>query len=59
MKKFSNFVLGAIIGGAAGFLAGSLLVSDEQIDDLKKKVKDNDTTLKHLRDQMLFLKKIL
>ncbi len=43
MKKITNFVLGTIIGGAAGFLAGSLLVSDEQIDDIKKKVKNNET----------------
>lgn len=43
MKKITNFVLGAIVGGAAGFIAGSLLVSDNQIDELKKKVKNNDT----------------
>ena len=27
---------------AAGFIAGSLLVSDEQVDDVKNKIKDND-----------------
>ena len=43
MRKFTDFVLGAIVGGAAGFLAGSLLVSDNQIDELKRKVKNNDT----------------
>lgn len=43
MKNFANFVLGAIVGSAVGFLAGSLLVSDEQIDELKKKVKNNET----------------
>lgn len=26
-----------------GFVAGSLLVTDEQLDDVKKKIKDNDT----------------
>ncbi|MBI0122066.1 DUF1269 domain-containing protein [Lactobacillus kullabergensis] len=43
MKKFVSFVLGTIVGTAAGFLAGSLLVSDDQIDELKKKVKNNET----------------
>lgn len=43
MKKFASFVLGTVVGSAAGFLAGSLLLTDEQIDDLKKKVKDNET----------------
>ncbi|WP_242368830.1 DUF1269 domain-containing family protein [Lactobacillus intestinalis] len=42
MSKFSNFVIGTIVGAAAGFVAGSLLISDEQIDDVKKKIKDND-----------------
>ncbi|WP_308557726.1 DUF1269 domain-containing family protein [uncultured Lactobacillus sp.] len=42
MKKFASFVLGAVAGCAAGFLAGSLLVSDEQVDDVKNKIKDND-----------------
>lgn len=42
MKKFASFVLGAIAGCAAGFIAGSLLVSDEQVDDVKNKIKDND-----------------
>ena len=42
MSKFSNFVIGPIVGAAAGFVAGSLLISDEQIDDVKKKIKDND-----------------
>ena len=32
MKKFASFVLGAVAGCAAGFLAGSLLVSDEQVE---------------------------
>lgn len=43
MKKFASFVLGTIVGSAAGFLAGSFLVSDDQIDELKKKVKNNET----------------
>ena len=43
MKNFANFVLGTIVGSAVGFLAGSLLVSDEQIDELKKKIKNNET----------------
>ena len=42
MSKFSNFVIGTIVGAAAGFVAGSLLISDEQIADVKKKIKDND-----------------
>lgn len=42
MKKLASFVLGAVAGCAAGFIAGSLLVSDEQVDDLKNKIKDND-----------------
>lgn len=41
-EKFASFVLGAVAGCAAGFLAGSLLVSDEQVDDVKNKIKDND-----------------
>ena len=41
-KKFASFLLGAVAGCAAGFLAGSLLVSDEQVDDVKNKIKDND-----------------
>lgn len=43
MGKFTSFVVGTIAGAAAGFIAGSLLVSDEQLDDVKKKIKDNDT----------------
>ncbi|NRN77190.1 DUF1269 domain-containing family protein [Lactobacillus helveticus] len=42
MKKFASFVLGTVAGCAAGFIAGSLLVSDEQVDDVKNKIKDND-----------------
>lgn len=42
MKKLTSFLLGAVAGCAAGFLAGSLLVSDEQVDDVKNKIKDND-----------------
>lgn len=42
MSKFSNFVIGTIVGAAAGFVAGSLLISDAQIDDVKKKIKDNE-----------------
>lgn len=42
MKKFASFVLGTVVGCAAGFLAGSLLISDEQVDDVKNKIKDND-----------------
>jgi gas vesicle protein len=43
MKKITSFILGTVIGGAAGFLAGSLFVTDNQIDELKQKVKNNDT----------------
>lgn len=42
MKKFASFLLGAVAGCAAGFIAGSLLVSDDQVDDVKNKIKDND-----------------
>ncbi|TSO25947.1 DUF1269 domain-containing family protein [Lactobacillus sp. LL6] len=43
MGKFTSFLVGTIAGAAAGFVAGSLLVTDEQLDDVKKKIKDNDT----------------
>lgn len=43
MKKITSFIFGTIVGGAAGFLAGSLFVTDNQIDELKKKVKNNET----------------
>lgn len=43
MKKITSFILGTIVGSAAGFLAGSLLVTDSQIEELKKKVKNNET----------------
>lgn len=42
MSKFTSFLIGATLGAAAGFVAGSLLVDDDQIDDVKKKIKDND-----------------
>lgn len=42
MSKFTNFLLGAIVGAAAGFVAGSLLVDDGQIDSVKQKIKGND-----------------
>ncbi|MDF7638474.1 DUF1269 domain-containing family protein [Lactobacillus sp. ESL0791] len=43
MSKFTSFLVGTVVGCAAGFVAGSLLISDEKIDSLKKKVKDNNT----------------
>ncbi|WEV39005.1 DUF1269 domain-containing family protein [Lactobacillus sp. ESL0680] len=43
MKKFTSFLFGTVVGCAVGFVAGSLLVSDDQIDDIKTKVKNNDT----------------
>ncbi|WEV51502.1 DUF1269 domain-containing family protein [Lactobacillus sp. ESL0731] len=43
MKKFTSFLFGTIVGCAAGFVAGSLFVTDDQVDDLKSKVKNNDT----------------
>ena len=46
MSKFSHFLLGAVVGAAVGFVAGSVLVDDDQLDDVKKKIKDND----HLQD---------
>ena len=42
MSKFTNFVVGAALGAVAGFVAGSLLVDDDQIDDVKKKFQDNE-----------------
>ncbi len=36
MSKFTSFLVGTVVGAAAGFVAGSLLVSDEQLEDLKK-----------------------
>lgn len=42
MSKFTSFLMGATVGAAVGFLAGSLLVDDDQLDDVKKKIKDND-----------------
>lgn len=46
MSKFSHFLLGAVVGAAVGFVVGSVLVDDDQLDDVKKKIKDND----HLQD---------
>ncbi|WEV40188.1 DUF1269 domain-containing family protein [Lactobacillus sp. ESL0681] len=43
MKKTTSAILGTIIGCAAGFVAGSLLVSDDRVEDLKRKVKENPT----------------
>lgn len=37
MSKFTSFLVGTVVGAAAGFVAGSLLVSDEQLEDLKKR----------------------
>lgn len=42
MSKFTSFLIGAVAGAAAGFVAGSLLVDDDQLDDVKKKIQDND-----------------
>ncbi len=42
MSKFTSFLMGATVGAAVGFLAGSLLVDDDQLNDVKKKIKDND-----------------
>ncbi len=42
MSKFTSFLAGAVIGAAAGFVAGSLLVDDDQLDNVKSKIKDND-----------------
>lgn len=42
MSKFTNFVAGTVLGAAIGFVAGSLLVSDDKIDNVKNKIKDND-----------------
>lgn len=42
MSKFTSFLMGATVGAAVGFIAGSLLVDDDQLDDVKKKIKDND-----------------
>jgi gas vesicle protein len=42
MKKFTSFVLGTVVGAAVGVVAASLLVSDDQVEDVKKKLRDND-----------------
>ena len=42
MSKFTSFLLGVVAGATAGFVAGSLLVDDEQLDSVKKKIQDND-----------------
>lgn len=42
MSKLSSFIIGAALGAAAGFVAGSLLIDDNQIDDVKKKIQGND-----------------
>ncbi|GFZ27336.1 DUF1269 domain-containing family protein [Lactobacillus corticis] len=42
MKKLGYFVLGTVFGAVAGFAAGSLLVDDDEIDEIKAKLKDND-----------------
>ena len=39
MKKLTSFLLGAELDAQLVFLAGSLLVSDEQVDDVKNKIK--------------------
>ena len=46
MSKFSSFLLGTVVGATVGFVAGSLLVDDDQLDDVKQKIKDNE----HLQD---------
>ena len=38
----SVFLVGAVLGAAAGFAAGSLLVDDDLLDDVKKKIKVNE-----------------
>ena len=42
MSKLSSFIIGAALGAAAGFVAGSLLIDDNQIDNIKKKIQFND-----------------
>jgi hypothetical protein len=42
MSKFTSFLVGAVLGAAAGFAAGSLLVDDDLLDDVKKKIKVNE-----------------
>ncbi len=43
MRKLGSFVFGTIVGSIAGFVAGSLIVNDDQLDEIKAKIKDNDT----------------
>lgn len=42
MSKFTNFLLGTFVGAAAGFVAGALLVDEDQINDVKKKLQGNE-----------------
>lgn len=42
MSKFTNFLVGAVCGAAVGFVAGSLLVDDDRLDSVKKKIKNNE-----------------
>lgn len=42
MKSFASFMMGAVVGAAAGVVAASLLISDDQVNDVKKKIKNNE-----------------
>lgn len=42
MSKFSSFVVGATLGAVAGFVAGSILVDDDSVADVKKRLKENE-----------------
>lgn len=46
MSKFTNFLIGATLGSLAGFVAGALLIDDEQVDNIKKKISSDE----HLQD---------
>lgn len=42
MKKLGSFVLGTIVGAAAGLVAAAYLIPEEKVEDLKQKMIDND-----------------
>lgn len=49
MKKFGYFLLGTVLGAAAGVVAASM-IPDEKIEKVKDKLKDN-TNLEDLKEK--------
>lgn len=50
MKHIGSFILGTVVGAAAGLVAAAYLLPDGTVDDLKQKVNDNDA-LKDLKEK--------